>query len=79
MPEITKTTLVKLYDNIFSKLKKLGVKFTSYDKRTEGIVKLLAENIKKTSKEEIKKQLEKTLAQSKARTVVNDVWKDLLK
>lgn len=61
------------------KLKGLGIKVRPYQERLEETIIQLAENFKKASKKQIREQLDKTLAQSKARTIVNDCWRDLLK
>ena len=55
-----------------------GVVVKTCDERLEEIIKVLAENIKAMPKEELQEVLETTVTESKKRTIVNDVWKDLL-
>lgn len=60
------------------RLKELVKNVDTYEQRLEETIKKLADNIKSIDKEELKIQLDKTMAQSKARTKVNDVWSKLL-
>ena len=61
-----------------SKLKSLGLKVIPLDKRVEDVIKGFAENIKKTDKKFLKQEFDKTMAQSKQRTVTNNIWISLL-
>jgi len=81
--ELNKLTPVRRIDTILdnSKLKEVvgeeNVK--PYEERLVDIIRGLAENFKKGDKNMIKEELDKTLEQSKARTIVNEVWEKLVK
>ncbi|BCX13642.1 MAG: hypothetical protein KatS3mg085_174 [Candidatus Dojkabacteria bacterium] len=79
--ELDKITPNRRVDTILdvSKLKSLVKNVKTYDERIEEIIKKLAENFKNGDIEEIKKQLELTVMQSKQRTIVNEVWTNLIK
>ena len=62
-----------------SKLKSLVKEVKPYKQRVEELIIELGENIKSIDKETLKTELEKTVAQSKTRTIVNNVWEELLK
>lgn len=60
------------------KLENMGIQINSYKERLGEIIKQLAQNIKDCDKEVLKEELDKTMAQSKARTVTNECWRELL-
>lgn len=62
-----------------SKLKSLVGEVKPYRERMVEIVKLLAKNLKKEDPKKVREILEKTVARSKARTIVNDVWPQLIR
>lgn len=61
------------------KLKALVKNVKPFKTRMEETVKALAINIKNDNKKHLKEELDKTLKQSRARTIVNEVWPELLK
>ncbi len=79
--ELDKITPNRRVDTLLdvNKLKGFGIEVEHYQERLEEIIKKLGENIKNINKEELREQLERTIKQSKSRTVVNEVWKDLLR
>lgn len=79
--ELNKMTPEKRVDTILdvSKLQGLVKSVKPYKKRMEETIKLLAKNLKTENKKLIKAELEKTVEQSKARTIVNNVWPQLFK
>jgi len=79
--ELDELTPNKRVDTILNvdKLKNMGIEVRSYKERLEEIIIDLSNNIKNSDKEYLKEQLDKTVEQSKSRTIVNEVWKDLLK
>ncbi len=62
-----------------TKLKGLVKSVKPYKIRVEETIVELGKNLKTVDKKILKEQLDKTLAQSKARTIVNTCWKNLLK
>lgn len=79
--ELNRLTPERRVDTILDvkKLKSLVRSVKPYKLRLEETVKALAINLKKENKKHLKDELEKALKQSKARTIVNDVWPQLLK
>ncbi len=77
LDEMTPSTRVDTVLNV-DKLRSLGIEPVAYEERLEEIIRQLGENIKSMDRETLKNELEKTVAQSKQRTVVNDVWQKLL-
>lgn len=79
--ELDKMTPNKRVDTILdvSKLKSLVKNVGSYEQRLEETIKDLAMNFRSQSAEKVKEEMEKTVAQSKTRTVVNNVWTNILK
>mgnify|MGYP001580356842 CR=1 FL=1 len=83
--KITKQELGKLTPEIridtvldVTKLESLVGKVKPYRQRVEETIIRLGKNFTTADPSLIKEQMEKTVAQSKTRTVVNDVWKQLL-
>lgn len=79
--ELNKLTPVKRIDTILDNtlLKTLVKNVPDYNKRMEDIIKDLSKNIKNANKKQLKNILVETVKQSKQRTIVNNVWKELLK
>lgn len=84
--KISKAELNKLTPNTridtvmdVSKLEGMGIEVREFNTALEDTIIKLGQNIKKMDKATLKEQLELTLEQSKMRTVVNDVWSNLLK
>lgn len=79
--QLNKMTPERRVDTVLdvSKLKGIVKSVRPYRQRLEETIILLGENLRKTDPSVIKKELDKTLAQSKARTIVNDVWRQLIK
>lgn len=78
--ELDKLTPNRRVDTILdvSKLEGIVGSVNSYEQALENTIKRLAANFKTLSKESIKQQLELTIAQSKTRTVTNNVWEKLI-
>lgn len=79
--ELNKLTPNKRVDTILNvnKLQSLGADVRPYKERLEEIIIQLGKNLKDMDKDELRKELEMTVSFSKQRTIVNDVWEDLLK
>lgn len=79
--ELDKMTPNKRVDTVLSvdKLKSIVGSVETYENRLEDTIKSLARNFQDLDKAYIKDQLDKTMEQSKARTVVNKVWQNLIK
>jgi dTDP-4-dehydrorhamnose reductase len=79
--ELDKLTPNRRVDTILdvTKLKNLVNEVKSYEQRMEEVIKKLAQNFATADIDHIKTQLDLTVKQSKQRTVVNNVWKNLLK
>lgn len=78
--ELNKMTPEKRVDTILKvdRLKGLVRDVQPYSKRVEEVIIQLAENLKKEKPEFVKAEFDKTLAQSRARTIVNEVWSQLI-
>jgi dTDP-4-dehydrorhamnose reductase len=78
--ELNKLTPEKRVDTILdvSKLKKLVGEVKPYRKRIKEIIVQLGENLKTVDRVRLQEELNKTVAQSKTRTIVNEVWPQLL-
>ena len=79
--ELDKLTPNRRVDTILdvSKLKTIVSNVGKYEDRLEDTIRKLGENFRTLDKKLVENQLEKTLAQSRQRTVVNDVWPNLIK
>lgn len=55
-----------------------GIVVKTCDQRLEEIIEMLGQNIKNMPREELKEILETTVSESRQRTIVNEVWKNLL-
>jgi dTDP-4-dehydrorhamnose reductase len=79
--QLNKMTPEKRVDTILDvkKLKKLVKSVKPYNERMEETIILLGENLKNAKPSLVKDELDKTLLQSRARTIVNDVWPQLIK
>jgi hypothetical protein len=78
--ELNTLTPEKRVDTVLdvTKLESIVGTVKGYQERLEEIIINLASNFKTQDKTLIKEQLEKTAASSKTRTVVNDVWTQLI-
>lgn len=79
--ELNRLTPERRVDTILdsSKLKSLGVTVKPFEQRLEEIIQQLAKNIKAADKDFLEKEFEETAAQTKTRTIPNEVWPQLLK
>ncbi len=78
--ELNKLTPEKRVDTVLdvSKLEGFVGPVKNYTERLEEIIIELAKNFKTQDKTMIKEQLEKTVESSKTRTLVNEVWSELV-
>ncbi len=79
--QLNKMTPEKRVDTILNvnKLKGLVKSVKPYKERVEETIILLSENLKSAKPKLVKEELDKTVSQSKTRTIVNDVWPQLIR
>jgi hypothetical protein len=78
--ELDKLTPNRRVDTILdvSKLEGIVGSVNSYEQALENTIKRLADNFRALPSATLKEQLELTIAQSRTRTVTNDVWEKLI-
>jgi dTDP-4-dehydrorhamnose reductase len=83
--KITKEELDKMVPNKrvdtvleMNRLREMGIEPVAYRDRIRDVIVNLKENMLKLPKSELEEILEKTVEESKQRTIVNKVWKNLI-
>ena len=79
--QLDKLTPNKRVDTVLNveKLTGFGIEVKPYRDRIEEVIKQLAKNIKAAPKKYLAEELTTTAEQSRQRTIVNEVWQNLLK